>query len=386
MKKYFYAGIVIILLTAIALVAYGTYLNYSDENQIANRMQERRLQLTGAAAKTRNLIPSLELETCRLYSEDMTDATALIDGRVTAWHVAKNDRVAKGTVLATLVNDQISLQIQQATSSVKKAEAVVAQSANVYHRQERLMAKNATSKEKFEEAEAQYLASQESLNEAIAQRQQYLVQNDRQEVVSPLEGNVLIIYKREGAYVQGGTPLALVGNFEKLLFALTMSDEDAKYFTVGSSIVLKIPPDSWAKAYDTEFAAGNKGVNEKIIAVVKEVNPPQNQPAGVRRVICEIDNSAHLLEPLTYNNVTIESNVPRHCLTIPADAVISGDENFVYVINKDDTIELRKIETGTTNNKFTEVISGLKENDVVVVGSFDGLTDGLKVSVTLQED
>lgn len=386
MKKYFYLGIVLILLVSVALVGYGAYLNYSDENQITKRMAERSIHLTAAKAKTENLKSTLELNTLRLYSEEMTDATALIDGRLTAWHVEKNSRVQKGAVLATLVNEQISLQIQQATSGVRKAEAVMAQAANSYHRQERLMAKNATSKEKYEESQAQYLAAQEGLNEAIAQREQYLVQSDRQEVIAPLDGEVLIIYNRVGSYVKGGTPLALVGNFDKLLFTLTLSDEDSGHLSVGSTFTLKIPSNSWAKAYDTEFAAGNKGLNETIIATLKEISPPPGQPAGVRRVLFEIDNSARLLEPLTYNNITIESNSGRSCLTVPLEAMINQDHDSVFVVKPDNTLELRKVTTGSDDHKNIEIINGLKADEIVVVGSFEGLKDGLKVDVTLQNN
>lgn len=386
MKKYFYAGIVIILLVSVALVGYGAYLNYSDENQITKRMEDRTLHLTGAKAKIQNMKQTLNLNTVRLYSEEMTDATALIDGRITAWHVEKNARVQKGTVLATLVNDQIALQIQQATSGVRKAEAAMAQAANSYHRQERLMARNATSKEKFEEAQAQYLASQEGLNEAKAQREQYLVQSSRQEVVSPLDGEVLIIYSREGSYVKGGTPLALVGNFDKLLFALTLDSEESNNFRIGSTFSLTMPASSWAKAYDTEFAAGNKGLKEKITAVVKEISPPPGQTAGVRRIICEIDNSAKILEPLTYNGVTIESDSARPCLTVPLEAMVTSEKNSVFVVKPDNTIELRDVKTGTDDGTNIEVISGLKSDEVVIVGSFEGLKDGTKVDITLQEN
>lgn len=111
MKKYFYTAIVIILILSGALVAYGGYLNYSDSNQIANRMEERALQLTGAKATKRNLNAIVNIDTLKLYSENMTDATALTDGRITQIFVTKNDYVHKGDVIMTLTNDQIPLQV-----------------------------------------------------------------------------------------------------------------------------------------------------------------------------------------------------------------------------------------------------------------------------------
>ena len=77
MKKYFYIGIVVILMMALALVGYGAWLNYSDEDQIARRMDSRVLQLEGARAEMRELQPSLTLDAVRFSSESMTDTTII---------------------------------------------------------------------------------------------------------------------------------------------------------------------------------------------------------------------------------------------------------------------------------------------------------------------
>ncbi|MBQ4151601.1 MAG: efflux RND transporter periplasmic adaptor subunit, partial [Schwartzia sp.] len=231
MKRYFFIGIAVILTLALALVAYGTWLNVSDEKQIARRMDERTLMLTGAQAQKRSLRPMVEMDAVRLYSENMADTVALVDGRIIEMYVTKNSPVRKGDLLMRLANDQIPLQIQQAAANVRRMEAALAQATNAYHRQQRLMAKEATSKEKYEEAEAQYLAAQEALAEAEAQRAQYLVQEERQNVVAPVDGNVLLIYQREGSYVQGGTPLALVGDFNRLLFSVTLDDKYTRHFS-----------------------------------------------------------------------------------------------------------------------------------------------------------
>ena len=168
MKRYFFIGIAVILALAVALVAYGTWLNVSDEKQIARRMDERVLTLTGARAEKRRIKPTVAMDSVRLYSENMADATALVDGRIVEMFVTKNSAVHKGDVLMRLENDQIPLQIQQSSANVRRVEAALAQATNSYHRQERLMAKEATSKEKYEEAEAQYKAAQEALAEAEA--------------------------------------------------------------------------------------------------------------------------------------------------------------------------------------------------------------------------
>ena len=385
MKRYFFIGIAVILTLALALVAYGTWLNVSDEKQIARRMDERTLMLTGAQAQKRSLRPMVEMDAVRLYSENMADTVALVDGRIIEMYVTKNSPVRKGDLLMRLANDQIPLQIQQAAANVRRMEAALAQATNAYHRQQRLMAKEATSKEKYEEAEAQYMAAQEALAEAEAQRAQYLVQEERQNVVAPVDGNVLLIYQREGSYVQGGTPLALVGDFNRLLFSVTLDDKYTQHFSVGETAELHFPAQAMNKAYDTEYAAGNQGKAEKIFATITEITPPLSEPAGIRRVVCSVDNRARVLEPLTYNGVSLRMRNSYECLSVPLSAMVDASHEEVFVVNPDGTVNRREVKAGANDGRYIEILSGLTEGEAVVVESFDGLEDGMKVDVSIEE-
>ena len=386
MKRYFFIGIAVIFALAVALVVYGTWLNVSDEKQIARRMDERTLVLTGARAQKRSLRSMVEMDAVRLYSESMADAVALIDGRIIEMFVTKNSVVRKGDLLMRLENDQIPLKIQQATANVRRTEAALAQATNAYHRQERLMAKEATSQEKYEEAEAQYTAAQEALAEAEAQRAQYIVQEGRQNVISPVDGNVLLIYHREGSYVQGGTPLALVGDFDRLLFSVTLEDQNTRHLFVGETMTLYFQAQSMKKAYDTEYAAGNLGRSEKIVATLREITPPLSESAGMRRVVCEIDNRARVLEPLTYNGVSMQAEHDYECLAVPLSAMTDASRSEVFVVDEGGKIRRQDVVIGANDGKYIEILSGLAEGDTVVTESFEGLDDDIRVEVSIEED
>ena len=413
MKKYFYIAMAIILALAVALVMYGGYLNYNDSNQIANRMEERAIQLACAKVEKKFLKPMLQVETLKLYSDNMTDATALTDGRITQIFVKKNDYVQKGDIILTLVNDQLPLKVQQAESNIQRAEATYIQTlsniqraeaaltnaANVYDRQQRLLARNATSQEKLEAAQAEYTSAQEAVRAAKAEsdsaraaieianaeRQQYMLEVNRQNVVAPISGNVLMIYKHEGAYVQGGTPLILIGDFEKLFFSMTLEDINANYIKVGDSVTIEFNEKSLQKAYDTEYAAGNLGNSETITAVIREINPPLNEKAKIRRVLWEVDNRARILEAMTYNDIKIQTNSGNNCLTVPLAAMTDSENNSVFVVNSENKIEKRNVTTGANDGQNIEIIGGLQENEVVVLESFAGLEDGLKVEAIFEE-
>ncbi|MBQ3443079.1 MAG: efflux RND transporter periplasmic adaptor subunit [Selenomonadaceae bacterium] len=387
MKRLYMVGLVLILLFAVIMVAYGAWLNKSGENQIAERMESRTIPLQGAKVQVRDMHPKLFLETINLYSEDMADAVALIDGRIEQIYVSKNSDVARGQVIFTLVNEEIALKIQQADSSIAKAEAQLANAKNNYARYTRLRERDATSIEKFDEAEAAYLASEAALKEAQTVKQQLLVQSSRQDVTAPIDGEILILYKQQGAYVQAGTPLALVGNFSRLFFSLPVEDKDAQRLSIGDRAELSFNSSQiLRKVYDTDYAAGNRGDAEIFSVHVKDIMPSLNEPASLRKVVFEVDNRVRLLEQQAYNGAVLISAQTRKLLTVPLAAMTDSKHSSAFVVNAESKLERRKVRTGADDGNYIEIISGLKEGETVVTSAAEGLEDGMKVTVTLMEE
>ena len=380
-------GLVLILLFAVAMVSYGAYLNKSGEHQIGERMKERTIPLQGAKVAVRDIHPTLVLDTVNLYSEDMADAIALIEGRISKIYVDKNSMVKRGDVIFTLVNEEIPIKIQQADSNIAKAEAQLANAKNNYARYSRLREKNATSIEKYDEAEAAFRAATAGLNEAHAVRDQLNVQSSRQDVIAPIDGEILILYRQQGAYVQAGTPLALVGNFDRLFFSLSMEDKAAQRLSIGAQAELSFSGNRvLRKAYDTEYASGNLG-GEQIFSVrLLEIMPGLDEPATLRKVLWEVDNRVGLLEQQTYSGALLRATRSHKLLTVPLAAMIDSNKNSVFVVTPENTLERRIVRTGTDDGTYIEILSGLHEGETVVTSAAGGLEDGMKVTVTLIGD
>ena len=386
MKKFYTIGLVLVLMCAVALIAYGMYLNRAGESKIAERMENRSIPLQGEKAKFRSINPTFVLDTINFYSDEMADAVALIEGRVTEIFVDKNSKVAEGQLLFRLKNDDIALKIQEAESNILRAEAQLANAKTSYARYTRLLEKDATSKEKYDEAQMQFLAAEAALKQAVVVRDQYIVQEGRQDILAPINGEVLILYKQMGSYVSPGTPVALIGNFNRLFFSMPLGDEDAKNLFMNENFELHFRNASaLRKAYDTEFAAGNKGGEQVFNARVTEITPSLSEPAAMRKVVWEVDNSVGLLEPQTYSGVTLRIGTPHRALTVPLASVVGQNREAVFVVTPENTLERRDVKAGADDGSYIEIISGLKEGEVVVTSATEGLASGLKVEMTLKE-
>ena len=197
---------------------------------------------------------------------------------------------------------------------------------------------------------------------------------------------MLLIYHREGSYVQPGTPLALVGDFDKLLFSMPLEEKSSQNLSLGELVSLKFKETSFPKAYDTEYSAGNKGKSGVFKAKLIEITPGIDKPAEIRRAIWEIDNSSHLLEPLTYNKVFIKTDKSYEGLCIPLSGLADSSRSSAFVWNSEKkAMEKRDIKTGSDDGTYIEVFSGLKEGEIVVKDEYNDIKDGVIIEV-LPED
>lgn len=386
MKKYFYIGLVIILLLSISIIFYGAYLNSRGENIIANRMDNRHIALKGQVATTRNIQPVLNMDTIKLYSDKMADAVALIDGTITNAYVKRNSTVQAGDLMFSLVNEEIPLKISQADSDISKANVELKRAKNTYERYNQLMSMNATSAEKLDEVEAAYNAAIANVENLRMQKEQLLIQQSRQNILAPIDGEVLLLYRQLGSYVTMGTPIALIGDFSKLYFSQTINDADISRFSINDEIELIFQENDLQKAYDTDYAVGNLGNQQRFIARILDITPNLNEPASMRKILFEIDNSVHILEPQSYRNVTLQIKQNFTCLTVPLTAMLNQEQNSVFVLNEDNTIQRREVVTGVNDGKYIEIISGLSEGDIVITSDTNGLKDGTKVDITMDNE
>lgn len=384
MKKYFLIGLGIVLALSLSLILYGAYLNERGEFQIAKRMSERSLELQGAKSEKRFIRPYFKLNAINFFSKDMTDALALSDGRIVECVAPKGSFVRKGDTLFLLVNEELPLQIKQAEANILSARAEKHSRENQYKRYLMLKDKGAISAQQFDEAEAAYRAAVAGLEVAEAKLGNLRIQEERQKVAAPLDGQVLMLYRQPGAYVTGGTALALVGDFRTLYFSTPVDDKLARHLIPGLEVELVFSNKDFKKVYDTNYAAGNLGSSQKFTASIAEITPPLSEPAAMRNVVWQADNRSGLLEPQTYGGVSLQSRTGHDGLAVPLAAMADNSNNRVYVAKGDDTIEERKVKTGTNDGSYIEILEGLAEGEIVVTSGTEGLRSGMRATVKVQ--
>ena len=102
---------------------------------------------------------------------------------------------------------------------------------------------------------------------------------------------------------------------------------------------------------------------------------------GTVKAKARFDNAAGVLFPNQFVNVQLLLR-NESALVVPVTAVRTGaNGDYVYVINEDRTVSLRKVQRGLATVGLMAITDGLKEGERVVTEGGDRLQDGMAVQV-----
>lgn len=180
---------------------------------------------------------------------------------------------------------------------------------------------------------------------------------------SPVDGIILDINAREGELIAPLRPVAVVAKVDRVRLIAEVSESD----------MLRIKHDQKV-AVDT---TGGSGTN---MGKVTKVSLNANPKTGLFRVEMEVDNTNTMLRIGTYTTARIEVLNDSDALyaDIRAFQGNAGEDGYVYSVI-DDHVKKTAIRISGLNDKYMQIISGVSENDMIVVSGFKRLSDNARV-------
>jgi membrane fusion protein, copper/silver efflux system len=163
---------------------------------------------------------------------------------------------------------------------------------------------------------------------------------------SPVQGYVTDVLINEGMYVETGTPIVKIAFLNQVwVEAQIYSNEKitSKTFKIFSSTATD------------EFFNGKLVYNNPVLEAGRKFQ--------LLRIKVENTNGKLIPGMMVYVNADQES---KPVLSVPKSAVILENMETVWVKVDETTFEQRMVETGKSNDQWVEILSGIKENDIVV--------------------
>lgn len=345
------------------------------------------------------------------------EVMAKVAGYVKAIHVDIGDRVKKGQLLAVLEVPEMADDLARAASALKASEAQAVRARDELHRAQSLhdiahlsytrlagvaaQRPGLIAQQEIDDArskdlatEAQVAAAQSSLEAASAQVHEnrsalnrVKTMFDYARVTAPFDGVVTKRYADTGSMIQAGTasqtqamPVVRLSQNSMLRIVIPVPESAVPTVRVGQQVAVRVP-------------TLNRSFSGKVTRFADKLSP------STRTMDTEIDvaNPNAVMVPGMYAEVRLGLEQRKGVLAIPVTAVdltasatagqaagSAGGAGVartgqVMAVTADNRIEVRQVSVGLETANKVEVLSGLKDGDLVVISGRSSLHAGQTV-------
>ena len=380
-----------------------------------NRATEVRIE----KVQRRDLVASVTASG-QVQPHTKVNVSADITGRVVRLAVREGQMVTRGQFLLEVDPSQYVANAERATAAVASARAQVAQArpalAQATRNYDRLLAlkkANPTlvSDEQVEQlrtqvevAQAQLEAAIHSVDQATASMRDARSSLSKTTITAPMSGRITRLNVEEGESAIMGTlnkdaaMLLTISDMSLLETKVKVDETDVSRVNIGDSTVIQLDafPDTTFVGRVSEIsnssvrgastggmaATADQAIDYEVTIQLLNA-PPETRPdfSATAKIITDTRKGA-LSIPIIALTVREDEQVAKEdsgALTLrrkaPAKEVGRRDVEGVFVVGKDSKVTFRPVKVGIAGEKFFEVLTGLKEGEEIVGGTYQAIRE-----------
>jgi membrane fusion protein, multidrug efflux system len=290
----------------------------------------------------------------------------------------EGDEVKKGDLIAEIDPRPYEATLAQAKGNLARDQALLKGAQVDLTRYQGLAAQNAVPRQTLDTQVALVAQDQGTVEADTATVKSAEVNLQYTRILSPLDGRVGLRQVDQGNYVTPGDANGIV--------VITQLQPISVLFTVPEDNLQPIAKRLQSGAV-LPAAALDRGGGKKIAdGTLMTFDSQIDTTTGTIKLRAQFPNETKTLYPNQFVNVQLLLDTHKDVTTMPTAGVQRGvPGTFVYLVNADNTVSVRKVELGVTDGDRVEVRSGLQPGDKIVVDGADKLRDGAKINVRAEE-
>ena len=378
--------------------------------------REKTVRVTVAKVGTADLT-SIISASGEVKPKKNVEISALVPGRIIKIGIEEGDVVKAGDFLLKLDSTQYEAVAEGNRASIRSFKAQLIQDEarfrkdrNAYERQkklfdEQLISKDQleTSKLQFDVSTAQVRAIQSQIQQAEASLKSTMDNLNKTTFVSPIDGMITSLRVEEGEMAiigtmnNPGTVLLTIADLSVMEVEVEVDETDVIGVQLGQASNIRVDafPSQVFKGKVTEIGSS---------ALQKTGAAATTTESKDFKVVVTLDNPSKLLKPGLSASADIISAEKKQVLAIPISALVLKDkksngsaaasegskgrsfneEEGVYAVESG-RAKFVPVKKGIMGELMIEIVSGLTENQDVVVGPYDALRQ-LKDGVLVKAD
>lgn len=337
----------------------------------AVRAAEREAVVAVAPVTRQDLSKDLTVQ-AELRPFQEVDLHSKIAGYLKTISVEIGDHVKKGDVLAVLEVPEMRGDLARAEAAVRRAEANAREASLNYSRLASVSRgqPNLLAQQELDLAQSRDISAAASVAEARADLEKSRALEQYTRIVAPFDGVITKRFADAGALIQAGTasntqamPLVRLSQDDKLRLVFPVSVSYARTLKVGDPIEIDVG--ERVPRLRATIARFNRRISTETRTMLGET---------------DVSNADLSLIPGMYVTVVLKLEQRPAALAVPVEAVAGTTRPTVFLITAEHRIEERAVKLGLQTPTKYEVVSGLKEGDLVMIGSRAHVQAGQQVT------
>src|SRR5579871_947577 len=295
-----------------------------------------------------------------------------ISGYLQKIDFTEGNEVKKGDLLAEIDPRPYEAALAQARGQLARDEAALKGAQVDLTRYQGLAAQNAVPRQTLDTQVALVAQNQGTVEADRASVKSAEVNLAYCHIVSPLDGRVGLRQVDQGNYVTPGDTngLVVITQLEPISVLFTVPEDNLQAIAKRIQSGAVLPATALDRAGATKLADGSLQTFDS------QIDPT----TGTIKLRAQFTNDDRLLYPNQFVNIRLLLDTHKDVTTMSTAGIQRGvPGTFVYLINADSTVSVRKVELGVTDGDRVEVLSGISPGDRVVIDGADKLRDGAKI-------
>ena len=202
---------------------------------------------------------------------------------------------------------------------------------------------------------------------------------NKTEIIAPYAGRIQNVNIDLGTTIIPGQPVGAMYTSSEIEITLAVKDNDLQFLSIPMD-GRKLNPSEQASVVIESFYKGKnqswKGKLERVDGVIDPVTRMINLIAVFKNDFIEIDKPN--LPIGLFVEAKIDGITLKNIFEIPINSI--SEDNEVYIVDKDNQLELRELTILKKYSEFVIIKNGLKAGERLVTSKLSTASDGIKVN------
>jgi membrane fusion protein, multidrug efflux system len=299
---------------------------------------------------------------------------AQVNGILNSVNFAEGANVQAGQVLFQIDARPYVAALQQARAQLTRDEAIAANARREATRYAALVKEGYVTGSQADQADATAASAAATVaaDRAAVSRAALDVANTT--IRAPISGRTGGLLVRQGNLVKSTSqpPLVVINQIQPILVRFSIPQNQfpdvQRYYRGGAALLVRATP--------------SEGAGIPMDGTLAFVDNNVDSTTGTVLLKARFSNPDGTLWPGQYMNVALQLYVDANALTLPAPAVLTGQQGtYVFTIDSAMTARQRPVQVARTVDSVAVIASGLTDGERVIVDGQSRLVAGSKVSI-----